>query len=208
MGRYYSGDINGKFVFAHQSSLDFEYYKNGVEIFFWFRCGCKYYNVREKYCKKCYSTYKNYREINQDPLTKDELELQKTACGLHYEFTSNDVENLQQKLVALENKLGGIEYVQTILSQINYTIDDEMFEHTYDYELFNTLLQHLTEETNKQNIVDNSFNDDGSFNIFQMFSLNNYLENSHKSLWYRYFIGLKIKKCLNINNECSFDAEY
>lgn len=55
MGRYYQGDISGKFWFAVQPSNDVENLCNikGTIDFNWIECGCIVENFNDTFCKNC-----------------------------------------------------------------------------------------------------------------------------------------------------------
>ena len=194
MSLIYNGDINGKFR-SCQSVFDFEYYKNGVEYFYWFHCGCEYYNVREKYCKNCFSSYNNYKESYPVPLTEDEKEMQRLERGLKYKFGLEDLDNVNNKLNMIVEHLGGIVYIENILSQINYNIDDNTFENNYNTNTFYQLINY----SQSTDISDFVISHVGRYSV---------LEDRIVGPWYRYFIGQKIKRCLELNNICIFKTVY
>jgi len=132
MGRYYHGDIEGKFAFGRQSSNAFDYFKEGTEIFYFYYCRCEYDpESKQKYCRNCHSSYKDFKRDHPEPFTEEMKQAQNEATGLHYEFDADDLPDVIEKLQFLIVSLGGINIVNDVLTQVNYTIaEEEPFEWT------------------------------------------------------------------------------
>jgi hypothetical protein len=74
MGRYYSGDIGGKFWFAIQDSCDAEYFGNEPEeINVFYDCSCHVHNDdldNEKlFCENCFQSYEEHMNVSEDTKT-------------------------------------------------------------------------------------------------------------------------------------------
>jgi hypothetical protein len=126
MGRYYCGDISGKFWFTIQSSLDADHF--GGESFHPYMfvvCGCEVddkniQNTQNIYCKDCFSSFDEhcfeYTKNNEDEIEEDEslrqegssVKLfQKNESERVYRFTAeNDWVKAKSVLLGLENKYG------------------------------------------------------------------------------------------------------
>ena len=130
MGRYYHGDIEGKFAFGRQSSNAFDYFKDGTEIYCFYYCGCEYDpELKQKYCRNCHSSYKDFKREHPEPFTEEMKQSQNEATGLHYEFDADDLSDVIDKLHEIEISLGGTNHVNNVLTQINYKIaEEEPFE--------------------------------------------------------------------------------
>ena len=100
MGRYYCGDISGKFWFAIQDSLDASYY--GVEPIDQYRfndCGCQVESLEEKiYCSNCFDSYEDHIKESDNDKTYS-LDNQ-----VLYEFNMNNIEYLKKMIDKLDIK--------------------------------------------------------------------------------------------------------
>ena len=145
MGRYYHGDIAGKFVF--QSSDVFDYYREGTEFYSWNECGCYYFDPTLKYCRECADSYKNYKlQYPDHKYTKH-----RDASGLHYNFDSGDLDGINERLQALEFDLGGIDNIKNIISKIDLIFDESNnFDIDYSYQIFYNFVP-----KNDHNLIDN-----------------------------------------------------
>lgn len=143
MGRYYHGDISGKFVFAKQNSDIYNYFKEGIEFYSWTECGCYYFDPKQKYCRECADSYKKYKEEYPDhKYTKN-----RDASGLHYYLTVNDLEHINERLQELELQLGGTNYVNNIVNDIDLSFDESCsYEIDYSYTKFES---HIPYNDNK-----------------------------------------------------------
>ena len=128
MGRYYYGDIQGKFWFAIQSSDDATYF--GIEpeyIYEFLECGCpiEIYDESDPrltdqlFCGSCYDSLEEHREkadLNQTWFLRE----------LSYHYTVEDLSIVERKCTFLSRQVG--KYMT------NYKISsDKTNGYTYDY---------------------------------------------------------------------------
>jgi len=178
MGRYYYGDITGKFAFASQSSDAFDEFKEGTEYYSFYHCGCDYNpQSKQKYCRSCFTSYKEFKRANPEPFTKDMKDSQKEAIGLRYSFTIEDLPSINNILEEIENRLGGINRVNQILQQLKYSIEGSDESYAWSIECTNEIY-------------------------------NTQIPQKDIPMWNKYFIGIQLKKCLDETNECNFEANY
>jgi len=125
MGRYYTGDICGKFWFGIQSSDDPENF--GAELYFeytFFGCGCcatDYINDDKPYCQADYTSFKDqmdktkedryyYKDEDKNKMfynSSDEDKnrtFYKSSDEVRYEFSKNDLLSVTETLNTLEEK--------------------------------------------------------------------------------------------------------
>jgi len=127
MGRYYRGDISGKFWFAVQCSLDASHFgEEYTEVYEFYGCGCVIEHINKvpnekSYCEDCYSSFEEH--YNDSPL--DAAGTWFIANYVNYDFT--DIDEVRKRVEFLEKRFG---------SRIKkYTITDED-EITYDVETY------------------------------------------------------------------------
>lgn len=134
MGRYYSGQISGKFWFGIQSSDDASNF--GVKhrtLFSYFLCNCGCENKSISYCNDCYGSYEEHRQAIIDDEEND-LEFNKRRKNLwrkdeseiYYTFKKRHIKKVEQIVKDLDKEVG--QYI------IGYNIKDENDEIEYDYE--------------------------------------------------------------------------
>lgn len=180
MGRFYHGDISGKFWFTIQSSSDADWF--GVEgnpSYRFFVCGCSVDidKVSEKsniYCEDCYTLYEYHKadrlkeemdEIDERYLNYEDLYYEEDNIIL-YDFKSEHIETVENKVQELETQYG--KYI------LKYEITDDEGECTYDVEY------------------------------------DHRIEDNHCLLEYiaRLCLGKQILYCLHTYGKCFFEAEY
>ena len=147
MGRYYSGDIEGKFWFGVQSSGDVE---NLVNItphtyYSWIGCGCNAEIADETYCHSCFQSQTEHEEAvmeeNEDAdLECLYMEMQSNGYSLdestHYSELLDNMNKLKSSLNKnFINEFGKIEQNEKILDAFSGVfnnacsiIDDMKFE--------------------------------------------------------------------------------
>ena len=104
MGRYYSGDINGKFWFGCQNSLDAETFGVPViEVIYFEECGCKVVNFEDKFCTKCYESQEKHYEAYYGDEFEVETDLQRVEY--EFEFSEDDRENIENVLKEIQFKM-------------------------------------------------------------------------------------------------------
>ena len=129
MGRYYSGEISGKFWFAVQSSNDADYFGVTYEtVITYIVCNCYYDN--EEYCSACYSSLEEHKEVIKEEEFKEE-ECDKTYQisdnEIYYEFTYDNIDSVKEQIKVLEFIVGK--------HMDSYKIMDDENEITYNYKV-------------------------------------------------------------------------
>ena len=108
MGRYYYGDIQGKFWFGVQSSDDASYFGVEPEYLHEFRdCGCHIEIYEEKhdgltndlYCTECFSSLEEHREAVGEEQTWFLRELS-------FSFSTTDLPIIERKVTLLSRQVG------------------------------------------------------------------------------------------------------
>ena len=133
MGRYYSGDISGKFWFGVQSSGDAsEFGIKYKKIYNYFLCNCNCENKNLRYCLDCYDCYDDHRiAIMND----NDIEIHKSRKNLWYESETEicyDIKKRHQK--AIKEKVNLLEEMVGHY-MANYFIKDDDDEIYYDYDM-------------------------------------------------------------------------
>ena len=131
MGRYYSGQISGKFWFGIQESTDASFFGSDYkEILIYKACFCQIYDndslMNKSYCTNCYDSYEEHMadiQANEDEST-NEIWLVSDA-EIAYEFHESDLAYVQTKIAELEQLVG--EHMHTY--QI---VDNDSIEYSYD----------------------------------------------------------------------------
>lgn len=116
MGRYYDGDIEGKFHFGIQSSDDIENLIENIDHeheYEWITCGCNVESKEDKrrnYCNDCYSSQEEHK---QEILKNEDEGCIHNGClyiegnFIYYSIQKKDhYENLLTSMKKLEESLG------------------------------------------------------------------------------------------------------
>ena len=116
MGRYYYGDIEGKFHFGVQSSDDINNLIDNIEHeheYEWITCGCTVDSKEDKsrnYCNDCYSSYEEHKQEilnNEDDGCINDNCLYIEGNFIYYSIQKNDhYEHLLTSMKKLEENLG------------------------------------------------------------------------------------------------------
>ena len=131
MGRYYTGQISGKFWFAIQDSYDASYF--GVEpedIWNYHVCLCYLSKSdidieKNMYCEDCYTSYLEHLEAMKEDEIDDDHTWALSESEVNYNFDESDKETLLEKISDLEGKVG--KYMDS------YKIQDNDGDIGYDY---------------------------------------------------------------------------
>ena len=133
MGRYYNGQISGKFWFGVQSSDDASYFgieHKDVTIFYLCGCGCESPKDKE-YCRECFSCYEEHRQAMLEDedveFGDDDNTWYVSNTEIFYEFDETDIGKVEEEANKLEEIVG--KYMDS------YEIHDEDMEITYSYML-------------------------------------------------------------------------
>jgi hypothetical protein len=127
MGRYYIGDIHGKFWFAIQESNDASYFGVVPPPCYSFSCGCDVDEdielITDLYCTSCYSSSQEHR----DSTTSHSLW---HLRELVYSFDESNLPILERKCVLLERRFG--KFIES------YRIDGDT-DYSYEVKLKETV---------------------------------------------------------------------
>ena len=181
MGRFYSGDIEGKFWFGVQDSDDVE---NLVTIkgntdYSWHVCNCVA-EIDEDYCRQCYETKEDHIDAAIEEEEYDNSCLYYEECshgysldkGTHYEELLANMENLKKEIPE-----GVVKFFENI--EQNDKILDAFTG------VFNDINKHFGEKNEN--------------------------EEERKKLQVliaRYTLGYQIEYCLRTTDSCNINCEY
>ena len=181
MGRFYSGDIEGKFWFGVQDSDDVE---NLVTItpntdYSWKACNCCA-EVDEDYCRQCYETKEEHIEAAIEAEEYEDECLYYEECshgycldkGTHYEELVKNMELLKQEL------------------------PEEIIKFFENIEQNDKILDAFTgvfNDTNKH-MVETHEDDKERTKLFVLIE--------------RYTLGYQIEYCLRTTESCNINCEY
>lgn len=137
MGRFYSGNIYGKFWVAVQSSYDPSYFGGIInDIFNFYACGCncEFDDIKNPniYCTNCYDSYDDHIQTikDEDIEQYDGNNIKtwfKSDNEIEYLFDNNQIDIINDKIKLLENIVG--EHMHS------YKIIDDGVVITYDYDV-------------------------------------------------------------------------
>ena len=188
MGRFYSGDIEGKFWFGVQSSDDISelvtYIPNNTNSYIWKSCGC--YVDEEvpegKYCKGCYDSIESHiLEVEEEEQYHDGL-LYTENQEFVYEL---DKDTHYQPLLDSMTKLKLVIHPD-IMSEFNKIEQNDDIR-----DAFSGVFNHICEYRNKNITYENE-------------------TENHKEgqLLARYTLGYQIEYCLRTTETCNIRCEY
>jgi hypothetical protein len=181
MGRYYSGQIAGKFWFGVQNSDDASNFGiEHIEILRYHVCGCecREHDGSKLYCVDCYSSLDEHKQSMIDEMDEDDDDIDYSQTWylpqheICYEFTSNHIELVDSEIKILEEAVG--KYMS------GFRIEDDGDEITYSYS---------TPELDEHGIVISS------------------PQKDELSLIARLCLGKQISYCLHKHGGCSFYAD-
>ena len=214
MGRYYYGQISGKFWFGVQSSDDASYFgleHNDTSKYYVCQCEIQRKNREsnvfealmqntadpntnesdiEPFCKDCFSSLDEHKQAMIDEGTEfdDDTESNKmwfkSDCEISYTFESKHIDMVESQIKILEESVGKYMY--------GYKIIDTNDEITYDYKIPKPA--DLSEELYTP--------DDCTQSPFP-----NYISNDDITLIARLCLGKQILYCLHKHGTCELYAE-
>jgi len=188
MGRFYNGDIEGKFWFGIQDSYDINNLinVNHINSYIWKSCSCYVENVGEEYCHDCYESKEEHiNNAIEDGEYVEDSDNDEYCKKLYYE--ENVIEyNLEKDKHYQEL----IDNMAVIRKDINKDIIAEFDKITQD----DNILDAFT------GVFDNTLN--------TLNSINN-IENNREQLLLvaRYTLGIQIEYCLKKNGTCNVNCE-
>jgi hypothetical protein len=111
MGRFYNGNINGKFWFGVQSSDDISNLINinYKEVFQWFGCNCTLQDEDEfqnEYCDICYNSKDEFMADAIYEMSESDVKPYYTVEQITYDITADEhLQQLEASLLKLEQKI-------------------------------------------------------------------------------------------------------
>ena len=186
MGRYYYGDIEGKFAFGIQSSYDPEEFgTKALELHRW-TCGCDSELGEPPENCDCIIPHKhNYNPDNGDVCTEPE--------GL---CTKTEDENVQD----IDSKTLKFNFDDTMIEYITEQIRD-IYDNRYDPDIKDKFLDYMSEE----------FSEEREPKTYEELAeeFNTTKENLKEQfrLFYRHTLGLEICEYLEEHGTCTFYGE-
>lgn len=179
MGRFYSGDINGKFWFGIQGSGDIGELLNveATHEYAWHGCNC-YVDTDDEYCKSCYENKEDFMEDVKDEIGEDGL--------LYYEDG-----NINYSLSCIE---GHLEELERALYKLENEINKEVVEEYKKVENNESICDAFTGVFNDAEKKMNEIYSDEK-------------DNEKLALIARYGLGLQIKYSLKNTGTCNVSCE-
>ena len=187
MGRFYEGDINGKFWFGIQDSNDVEKLVTiDSHIYYaWKACNCVAEIDCMDYCRECYETKEEHIEaaIEAEEYEDECLYYEECTQGYcidkctHYEELLTNMENLRKE------------------------IPEEIIKEFEKIEQNDKILDAFTGVFDKTLPLINNLNDDFVFG-------EKTTKKSLSELVARYTLGYQIEYCLRTTDSCNITCEY
>lgn len=183
MGRFYYGDIEGRFWFGVQDSDDISNLINikYISSYSWKCCDCCADIKYDKYCSECYNSYEEHKE----KISEDEL------CDIVDGILYYQDNNISYDIYKDEHYDELLNSLKSLEIQLSYKVMQEISNIDYDDKLLNT----FEKSFEKTEIV------------FKEEVKNGTLDQSHTSILARYILGTQIKYCLEKNDYCSIICE-
>jgi hypothetical protein len=186
MGRFYDGDIEGKFWFGIQDSNDIEELVSVTPYIYysWKVCGCAAEVDSDEYCKGCYMSKEEHIEdaVENEEYEDEMLYMEDSSQGYcldkdtHYDELKKNMEELRKKIPEIVlNEFDKIEQNDKLLNAFTGVFDNTS-EVVSNY--FGGLPQLGTEKRM----------------ILQIIA--------------RYNIGLQIEYCLRTSESCNVNCDY
>jgi hypothetical protein len=184
MGRFYDGDIQGKFWVAVQESSDVENLVtiNPIQDYSWKVCHCSVDTDSEKYCRDCYDCIREHIEAATD---EGEYE---DEC-LYYEDSSQgyilDKETHYEELVK-NMELLKKEIPEKIINEFEKIEQNDKILDAFTG-VFNEPMKYIND--------DDKNTDDNKKQQLRVFLA-------------RYILGYQIEYCLRTTESCNINCEY
>ena len=133
MGRYYTGQIEGKFWFAIQDSFDASHFgREPEEIYTFYACSC---NVspdigepdETTYCEDCFESFEGHIEEMKKNEEDDIKTWYVSESEIKYNFEESDLDRVKLKVCELEEIVG--HYMDS------YKIEEADTEVLYSYDV-------------------------------------------------------------------------
>ena len=184
MGRYYNGDIEGKFWFGVQGSDDIEKLVNikPYTYYSWIVCGCNAEIEDETYCRSCYDS----REEHKNAIIE--------------EYDDIDIECLYEEMQSNGYSLDKDTHYSELLNNMNklkLDLNKDFINEFDKIEQNEKILNAFTGVFDKVLSIINEMN-------FE----NDYEKRKVCELAARYTLGYQIEYCLRTTDSCNILCEY
>jgi hypothetical protein len=181
MGRYYSGDIAGKFWFGVQDSTDAENFGGKIDKYESYACcGCRYeYDIlldrgRDKeYCRNCYDSHEEHFEKVKDDGFED---LIVESESFDMVFDGDQLKEVEQHIVELNKSV--LKFIKS------FTMNAES-DYDYDFEINDIYI-----------CKSHPFGD-----------FNDLVSNRERALIARWCLAKQVRQCLIDNGRCIFNCD-
>ena len=134
MGRFYYGDIKGKFWVAIQDSNDpLNFDLEEIPVLNYIGCGCLCDDIEIKYCDACYSSFEEHKEsIEEDGDYEGDLDkldnlIEESSNESEWKADKENVENIEKVLKEIDEEINVKKYIKSITF-------DEKDDFTYQLE--------------------------------------------------------------------------
>ena len=210
MGRFYSGDINGKFWFGIQSSDDIS---NLLDIDTemvceWYGCGCMFHddnNEDNEYCVECYNNKDDFLLNAKEDMEADGTEeYYRETNEIVYDISSSKyLKPLEEKLNELEQKIH-----KSIIDAFKEITDDtsDTFSGVFDrvFELYDALIKEKekVEEVEEAEVEVEVVEVEEAVEVVEVT-----LDPLDPELIARYTLGFQIRQHLLTNDNCCVYCE-
>lgn len=217
MGRFYNGDINGKFWFGVQSSDDISNILDidSEMVCEWYGCGCTLHddnNEDNEYCIECFNNKEDFLLNASEEMEADgsSVPYRETNEIVYYISSSQYLKPLEEKLNELEQKIH-----KSIIDAFKGITGDvsDVFTGVFDHvlELYDNLINEksatkevVIEENIIINIEEESVADSSTEEAKKEESIEDLLD---PVLIARYILGFQIKQHLLTNEYCCVYCE-
>lgn len=136
MGRYYDGDISGKFWFGTQSNYDPQNLGcSSTKVYQYKLCGCKYENKGISYCTNCYHSEEEHQKKLEEHKKMFNEKIDRSSSLIHehpklkWTISRSEKEKILDKIKKIESVIDVKKYITSISF---YKEDDNSFG--YDIE--------------------------------------------------------------------------
>ena len=205
MGRYYGGDIEGKFWFGVQSSCDIN---NLVDIeyiteYVWKACGCNARIEDETFCTDCYENYTEHVlaiQENDYDMEEDDT-MYREGCNVYYQIYKDEhYDELVENLQLVRRNLSA-----DILAEFDKLEDNSNITSAYSgyfnpiYEKYQQQQKRKEEEEKEEKEKEKEKENINPHRVFR--------PDGEAEFIARYVIGLQIKYCLENLSSCTVSCE-
>ncbi len=202
MGRFYNGNINGKFWFGVQSSDDISNLINinYKEVFQWFGCNCTLEDESEfqnEYCNICYNSKDEFMADAIYEMSESDVKPYYIVEQITYDITADEhLQQLEESLLKLEKKIH-----KSIIDAFKEITEDTSDAFNGVFENVFKIYDELIATNLKEEEVESVAEEEESV-AEEVESVAKVEEESADELVARYTLGFQIKQCLIQNGTC------